>query len=152
MAKTKYIETPERMRELWYLYKANVKSNPILVHDFVGKDGDAVYKEKERPLTMEGFEDYLDTEGVITDVSDYFENKEDRYKEYIPICRVIKRAIRRDHIEGGMAGIYNPSITQRLNNLKEQTENTNINKNINLLNIDPLNDSVNNEPKKDSQP
>jgi hypothetical protein len=30
--------------------------------------------------------------------------------------------IRQDQIEGGMAGVYNPSITQRLNGLKENIE------------------------------
>ena len=36
----------------------------------------------------------------------------------------IREVIRRDQIEGGMVGQYNPSITQRLNGLKEQTEST----------------------------
>lgn len=71
---------------------------------------------------MEGFECYLFEQGVIADASDYFENKDNRYSDYIPICRIIKKMIRKDQIEGGMAGIYNPSITQRLNGLKEQTE------------------------------
>ena len=38
-----------------------------------------------------------------------------RYSDYIRICSRIRRTIRQDQIEGGMAGIYNPSITQRLN-------------------------------------
>lgn len=130
MGKHKYIESPERMWELFLLYKDGVKSTPILVHDFVGKDGDSVERKKERPLTMEGFENYLFREDVISDVSDYFENKDDRYKDYIPICRAIKKHIRQDQIEGGMAGIYNPSITQRLNGLTEKTENKNENTNI----------------------
>jgi hypothetical protein len=69
---------------------------------------------------MEGFLNYLDENGIITDATDYFENKEDRYTDYIRICRRIRRTIRQDQIEGGMAGIYNPSITQRLNNLVEK--------------------------------
>jgi hypothetical protein len=122
MGKTKYIETPERMWELFCSYRKSLKEKPILVKDWVGKDGDQINREKERPLTMEGFENYLFTKGVITDVSDYFENKGGRYADYIPICRLIKRNIRQDQIEGGMAGIYNPSITQRLNGLKESVE------------------------------
>jgi len=123
---TKYIETPEKLWELFILYKEGVKSKPILVHDFVGKDGYSVHREKERPLTMEGFENYLFREDVISDVSDYFENKDNRYSDYIHICRAIKKTIRQDQIEGGMAGIYNPSITQRLNGLTEKVEQTNI--------------------------
>ena len=37
-----------------------------------------------------------------------------------------KIKIREDQITGGMVGQYNPSITQRLNALKEQIEQTNI--------------------------
>lgn len=120
--KQKYIESPERMWELFTLYRETIKDKPILVQDYVGKDGNEVDRKKERPLTMEGFENYLFTNNIITDVSDYFENKDNRYELYIHICRAIKRTIRQDQIEGGMAGIYNPSITQRLNNLVDKTQ------------------------------
>lgn len=122
--KPKNIETPERMQEHFEAYRKETKGNPILLQDYVGKDGNEVDRKKERPLTMEGFENWLFDNKIITDVSDYFENKDDRYKEYIPICRAIKRAIRQDQIEGGMAGIYNPSITQRLNGLVDRTQTT----------------------------
>jgi DNA polymerase II small subunit/DNA polymerase delta subunit B len=59
-------------------------------------------------------------------VEQYFKNVDKRYEEYIPICTRIRKEIRQDQIEGGMVGQYNPSITQRLNNLKEQVEQTNI--------------------------
>lgn len=126
MAKNKYIETPEKMWDLFTEYKDSVKSNPIKKHVFVGKDGNSDNEKRERPLTFEGFQNYLDDQDVITDVTDYFENKENRYSEYIRICSRIKRRIRQDQIEGGMAGIYNPSITQRLNNLTEKTENKDV--------------------------
>lgn len=120
MGKPKYIETPERMWELFSEYVEQVKGKPIMVQDFVGAMATEVRREKERPLTFEGFENYLFNHNIITDVSDYFENKDGRYSDYIPICRAIKRAIRQDQIEGGMAGIYNPSITQRLNSLVDK--------------------------------
>ena len=119
---TKYIETPEKMWELFQEYKDWAKQNPILVHDFVGKDGDSVERRKERPLTIEGFENYCSNLDIIEDLSQYFANTEDRYKDYQTICSRIRKNIRQDQIEGGMAGIYNPSITQRLNNLVEKTQ------------------------------
>jgi len=76
----------------------------------------------ERPLTMEGFELYVADLQVINDLSDYFENKQGRYEAYIPICTRIRKAIRRDQIEGGMVGQYNASITQRLNGLADKTQ------------------------------
>lgn len=122
MGKQKYIETPERMWELFTLYKKEVKKNPIIVKDWVGKDAVDVYREKERPLTFIGFQNHLDDENIITDVTDYFENKDNRYDDYVRICSRIKRNIQQDQIEGGMASIYNPSITQRLNGLVEKQE------------------------------
>ncbi len=122
MGKNKYIETPEKMWELFEQYKAYTKSRPILVQDFVGKDGDEVNRKKERPLTIDGFECWCYDNDIISDLSQYFANTEQRYNEYQTICSRIRKAVRTDQIEGGMAGIYNPSITQRLNGLTDKSE------------------------------
>jgi hypothetical protein len=122
MGKSKYIESPEKMWEYFTSYKSEVKDNPIKVQDYVGKDGDEAYRKKERPLTMEGFELWCYENEIISDLSHYFSNYEDRYKDYLAICSRIRKAIRNDQIEGGMVGIYNPSITQRLNNLVEKIQ------------------------------
>lgn len=122
MGKPKYIETPEKMWEHFLAYKKEVKSKPILVQDYVGKDAEMVYREKEKPLTIEGFECWCYDNDIISDLSQYFANTEQRYTEYQTICTRIRKAVRADQITGGMAGIYNPSITQRLNNLVEKTE------------------------------
>jgi hypothetical protein len=124
MGKKKYIETPEKMWEYFETYKKWVKSNPIQVQDYVGKDAEMVYRTKERPLTIDGFECWCYDNQIISDLSQYFANTEQRYTDYQTICSRIRKAVRTDQIEGGMAGIYNPSITQRLNNLTEKTENT----------------------------
>jgi len=120
--KQKYIESPERMWELFVEYKEATKENPILVQDYVGKDGDEVERKRERPLTMEGFENHCFRVGVISDLGHYFANTGNKYETYRTICRAIRREIREDQITGGMAGIYNPSITQRLNGLTEKQE------------------------------
>lgn len=124
MGKRKYIETPDKMWEYFETYKNWVKSNPIQVQDYVGKDAEMVYRTKERPLTIDGFECWCFDNGIISDLSQYFANTEQRYTDYQTICHAIKKSVRTDQIEGGMAGIYNPSITQRLNNLVERQENT----------------------------
>lgn len=131
MAKHKYIETPEKMWELFEAYRTEVKSNPRKKHVFVGKDGNSDYEMLERPLTIEGFECYCHDKGIISDLSNYFANSNDKYSEYSTICHAIKKAVRTDQIEGGMVGQYNPSITQRLNGLTEKVQNEqniNINK------------------------
>ena len=119
----KNIETPEILLDHFNNYKKWAKSTPLLKHTFVGKDGNSVYEERERPLTMEGFETFLFNEGIINDLGDYLCNKDNRYQEFATICHAIKKAIRSDQIDGGMAMIYNPSITQRLNGLVEKQQN-----------------------------
>jgi hypothetical protein len=120
---TKYIESPERMWKLFQEYKVYCKKNPFKVKDWVGGAGKQVTREKERTLSIEGFENYCYDVVPIVDLSQYFANTEGRYTDYQTICRTIRRHIREEQIAGGMAGIYNPSITQRLNNLVEKTEN-----------------------------
>jgi len=124
MAKHKYIETPEKMLEHFESYAKEVKADPFLVQDFVGKDGDEVYRKKEKPLTIEGFENWCFRNGIITDLGNYFANTGGAYAEYLTICSYIRRYIREDQVAGGMSGLYNPSITQRLNGLVDRTEQT----------------------------
>lgn len=119
---TKNIATPEIMWELFCDFRTEKKANPILVADWVGKDANMVNRKHQRPLTLEGFSCWLFEKGIVTNVHDYFTNKNDSYQEYSSICRVIKDVIRTDQIEGGMCGIYNPSITQRLNGLVDKSE------------------------------
>jgi hypothetical protein len=120
----KNIESAEKLNEYFNEYEKETKSNPFLVQDYVGKDGDEVYRKKEKPLTMEGFECWLFEKGIISDLSHYFSNKDNRYTDFVAICSYIRKRIRKDQISGGMAGLYNPSITQRLNGLTDKSEVT----------------------------
>lgn len=120
MAKHKYIKSSEEMEKLFEDYVKETKSKPRKKMVFVGKDGRADYELLETPLTMEGFRVYCFNK--VGCVKHYFDNTDKRYEDYSTICSHIKERIRRDQIEGGMVGQYNPSITQRLNGLKEVTE------------------------------
>lgn len=131
VGRPKAIPTPEDMASHFEAYKGECKSKPILVHDFVGKDGRSDERERERPLTYEGFCNWLYYNNIIKNPEHYFVNLDNRYVEFIEVCTRIKATIRQDHIEGGMAGIYNPSITQRLNGLKELTDVTTNDKDVN---------------------
>lgn len=122
MGRPKAIESPEKLWEYFLRYKEDTKNNPIRVHDFVGKDGNSVYREKERPLSVDGFECWLFDNNIINDLSNYFANSNNAYTEFSTICSHIRKVVRNDQIAGGMAGIYNPSITQRLNGLVEKIQ------------------------------
>ena len=134
MGKRKYIETPEKMWEHFVSYKKETKEKPIIVKDWVGKDAVDVYREKERPLTLEGFENWCADNDIIDSIDQYFANTDNRYSEYVGICSRIRKVIRQDQIEGGMVGIYNPSITQRLNGLVDKKE-TEIKGGLNIPNV-----------------
>ena len=116
------IQSPEHMWELFQAYKKHAKQKPIIVKDWVGAMATEVAREKERPLTMEGFECFVWDQGVSNGIDHYFSNQGGAYDKFLAICSRIKKEIRQDQISGGMAGIYNPSITQRLNGLVEKTQ------------------------------
>lgn len=137
MGKNKYIETPERMWELFDAYVTETKGNPRYIVEYHGKDGDEKNKPLERPLTLEGFKEYGHKNEVT--IQHYFDNPDGRYDEYSVICTRVRESIRRDQIEGGMVGQYNASITQRLNNLTDKSE-VKTDASISILNIDPLAD------------
>lgn len=124
MGKNKYIESPQKLWDLFVAYEKETKKNPILVHDFVGKDGISVRRQRERPLTMEGFEDYVCEHTKITypDLTEYFEGTNESYNDYFPISSRIRRRIRKDQIEGGMAMIYSQSLTARINSLVDKQQ------------------------------
>lgn len=124
MGKNKYVETPEKLWEHFENYKNEIKSNPIKKHVFVGKDGNADYELIERPLTVDGFEVWCWKNEIISDLSNYFANSNNKYAEYSTICSRIRKEVRNDQIEKGLAGIYNTSITQRLNGLTDKSEVT----------------------------
>jgi len=119
----KYIETPEKMWEYFEAYRSQVKSNPRTKTVFPGKDAIPQHEPLERPLTLEGFENWCADAGIIEDLSNYFANTKGNYSDYSTICSRIRRVIRQDQIEGGMVGQYNASITQRLNSLVDKQEN-----------------------------
>lgn len=129
--------TPEVMLERFRAFVKHVKGDPFKVHDFVGKDGESVHREKEKCLTMEGFENYLEDLYGIGQIQQYLENRDKRYNDYVDIVNRIKRVIREDQITGGMAGIYHHNLTARLQGITDKVD-TSGDKNVNLMNFDAI--------------
>jgi len=129
MAKHKYIETPEKLLEIFKAYQGSLVPRAIEKATPRG----VITEMHTPPLTMDGFEVYCFENGVT--VEHYFRNTNEAYNDYCGICSYIKKVIRKDQIEGGMVGQYNPSITQRLNNLTEKTDITTNGQTINEINV-----------------
>lgn len=91
---------------------------------YVGKDGSRVEDYPVLPYTLEGF--YIFTRKHYGCVKQYFTNTANMFDDFLAICSHIREEVRNQQISGGLMGFYNPSITQRLNGLKEQVEQTNI--------------------------
>jgi hypothetical protein len=119
--RTKYIEDPKTIWEWFNEYRTWCKSNPRLVHEYHGKDGEERIKPLERPLTHEGFLNFC-YEQKGFDINAYYYNVGDSYEQYLSIITRVKEIIRQDQIEGGVVGQYNSNLTARLNGLVDKKE------------------------------
>lgn len=123
MAKNKYIETPERMWELFEAYVKHEANNPLYKREYVGKDGDEKDTPLQVPITFEGFECYLQDEGIIdSHLGHYANEKEEAYKDYLPIITRIRQNCFVQNFKGASVGLFNPNLIARKIGLTEKTE------------------------------
>ena len=123
MHPTRIFKEPKELQKAWEEYKEHLTIEALkwVKIQYVGKDGERKADAFKLPYTMEGFSVFcFDKYGTV---KHYFDNKENYYNDFGVICSHIKEEIRANQITGGLLGIYNPSITQRLNSLVEKTEN-----------------------------
>lgn len=121
---TRIFKSPDDLLKKWKEYKTYVEEVESLKWQkiqYVGRDGERVTDKYKVPLTIEGFKVYCFNNKIGT-VWQYFENKDGYYNDFVEVCTHIKNETRFDQITGGLLNMYNPSITQRLNNLVEKTE------------------------------
>lgn len=115
------IKDEETLWEHFEAYRKEVKGNPFEVHDFVGGAGKEVLRKKEKCLTMQGFRIYLHKNKILANIWEYIANKDGEYDDLKPMLGLIKDYISHDRITGGMAGVYSPQITMRLEGLVEKS-------------------------------
>lgn len=122
MHPTRIFKSPDELELAWKLYKEDLikQGEEWLKVQYVGKDGSRMTDAMKLPYTMEGFEVFC-YENYGT-VEHYFRNSDGNYNDFCTICSHIKKEIRSNQITGGLLGVYNPSITQRLNSLVEKSE------------------------------
>jgi hypothetical protein len=123
MHPTRIFKDPIELNKVWEEYKEDLKlqANDWVRVQYVGKDGQRREDTVKVPYTFEGFKRYC--RNNYGEVEQYFTNQGKYYEEFVGICHAIKEEIRENQIIGGLLGFHNPSITQRLNNLVEKTDN-----------------------------
>lgn len=124
MHPTRIFKEPEELKKAFDEYKEDLKSQSLewLKVQYVGKDGNRVEEPQKVPCTFEGFKRFCRLN--YGEVEQYFTNQGNYYDDFVGICREIKDEIRENQIIGGLLGFYNPSITQRLNGLTDNTSTT----------------------------
>jgi hypothetical protein len=119
---TRVFRTPEELERAFELYKEDllVQAGSWQKIQYVGKEGHRMSDDLKLPYTMEGFSVFCwKSYGYV---KHYFANQDGLYSDFIDICSHIKQEIRSNQITGGMTGVFNTSITQRLNSLVEKIE------------------------------
>ena len=122
MHPTRIFKSSDELEIAWKLYKEDllVQAKDWQKVQYVGKEGQRMSDDLKLPYTMEGFEVFCyNNYGCV---EQYFKNSGSYYDDFVPICSYIKKEIRHNQITGGMMGVFNTSITQRLNNLVEKTQ------------------------------
>lgn len=124
MAKHKYIETPERLWQLFEEYVLHEKNSPMLKREYVGKDGIEKDTPLETPITFEGFECYLSDKGVIEDLGKYSANTDGAYGDYVTIIARIRKNCFVHNFKGAAVGVFNANLISRKLGLTEKSEQT----------------------------
>lgn len=120
--KPKYIETPEKLLELWDEFKAHVDNTPDKIQKATNKG--VQIEVVDRPYTRQGFEAYVFRKYGFN-IHQYIDNWNDAYSAYLGVVTCIRREWEENQISGTMTGKYKaPNLTARLNGLTEKTDVT----------------------------
>ena len=84
MGRTKLIETPEKLMEIFEEYRAYTLDNPRHKWVLSQKTAEMVAEPLRVPLTNEGFEIFCYKN--YSDVHNYFDNADNRYSDYKTVC------------------------------------------------------------------
>lgn len=116
--------TPDILWDAACEYFEYVQNNPLLEHDFVGKDAIEVDKRKMRAMTLAGLCLYLDVNTVYFNQFEYsLEGKDDDVsKEYSKVIARIRDVIWTQKFEGAAAGLLNANLISRELGIADKTE------------------------------
>lgn len=108
--KEKYIKTPEDLWNLFEDYVRHEKDCPLFKREYVGKDGEEKDTPLQVPITFEGFECYVAELGIISDLGDYSNSKNESYASYRPIITRIRNNCFVQNFKGAAVGLFNANL------------------------------------------
>ena len=120
--KQKYIPSPEHLWQYFLDYVKAEAENPWLKVDYVGQKAEKVIIPLATPITFEGFECYLWSLDIISDLGQYSANREGRYSSYVPIIKNIKQHCYVQNFRGAAAGAFNANLIARKLGIKDQVD------------------------------
>jgi hypothetical protein len=115
--------TLDDIKVLWESYKKHTKDNPKYEYVVAQRSGEIIAVPREIPLTQKGFYAFVYNQ-TGHHIHQYFEGKNTSYTEFLGILTHIENERSQDIIEGAAAGVFNSSISARMEGLKEQTDVT----------------------------
>lgn len=113
----KLFANPELLWEAALEYFQWCDDNPILSHDFIGKEGRSDYREKQRPYTIAGFCVYIDASREW-----WNRFKDSATPDFLQVLTRIEEIMYQNKFEGATVGIFNANIIARDLGLSEKTE------------------------------
>lgn len=111
-------KSPEQLLKSCLEYFELCDANPLAEHDFVGREGKSVMKNKMRAYTWAGLENFLG----ITDEGLMNYRKNEKYKEFFGVIAYVERIMWDQKFTGAAAGLLNPNIIARDLGLMDKTE------------------------------
>ncbi|MCY4781695.1 hypothetical protein ORI89_18740 [Sphingobacterium sp. UT-1RO-CII-1] len=113
--------TPDDIWQLWTDFVIWAKDNPKLIFQLSQKLGKAVQVPVERPLVLEEFYTWVDATHNRT-IHHYFNEQDERYKEYLGVITRIKNHRYSDVAVGALVGQYNSNVSVRILGLADKVE------------------------------
>jgi len=138
MGKNKYIETPDKLMQLFKEYVIHERDNPMFKREYVGKEGEEKDTPLETPITFEGFECYLSELEIIQDLGDYEANTGKAYDGYPTIVTRIRKNCFVHNFKGAAVGLFNANLIARKLGIADKTETKDITE-PRVFNIKPKN-------------
>lgn len=121
MGKKKYLESPEKLMELWTEYKNSVGYDQI---EQSTPKGEIITLNVKRPYLKSGFEVFCFYK-LGFGIGQYLDNQDKAYSEYLDVITCIRKEWETDQVSGTLTGRFKaPNLTARLNNIKDNQDVT----------------------------